>query len=85
MDSLAGAIVAAGVAWVSILLAAPLPIPAFAFMRLRWVGGAAIGLVALALVGVAVPGYLPPAVLIGGAAVALAWPHRRPSAPAPGA
>lgn len=85
MDSLAGAIVAAGVAWVSILLAALLPIPAFAFLRLRWVGGAAIGLVALALVGVAVPGYLPPAVLIGGAALALAWPHRRPAAPAPGA
>ena len=85
MDSLAGAIVAAGVAWVSILLAALLPIPAFAFERLRWVGGASIGLVALALVGVAVPVYLPPAVLIGGAAVALAWPHRSPSATGPSA
>ena len=82
MDSLAGAIVAAGVAWASILLAALLPIPAFAFERLRWVGGASIGLVALALVGVAVPGYLPPAVLIAGAAAALAWPHR-PAASAP--
>lgn len=77
MDSLTGAAIAAAVAWASILLAALLPIPAYAFERLRWVGGAAIGLVALALVGVAVPGYLPPAVLIGGASVALAWPPRR--------
>ncbi len=82
MDSLAGAIVAAGVAWISILLAALLPVPAFAFTRLRWVGGAAIGLVALALVGVPVPGYLPPVVLIGGAALALLWPRARPAAPA---
>ena len=80
MDSLTGAIVAAAVAWASILVAAVLPIPAFAFARLRWVGGGAIGLVALALVGVPVPGYLPPAVLIGGAAVALAWPRRRSGA-----
>lgn len=78
MDSLAGAIVAAGVAWVSILLAALLPIPAFAFTRLRWVGGAAIGLVALALVGVPVPGYVPVAALVLGAALALAWPKPRP-------
>lgn len=86
MDSLTGAVVAAAAAWASILLAAVLPIPAFAFARLRWVGGAAIGLVALALVGVPVPGYLPPAALIGGAGVALAWPRRRPAAPAaPGA
>jgi hypothetical protein len=80
MDSLTGAAVAAGVAWASILLAALLPIPAFAFQRLRWVGGAAIGLVALALVGLPVPGYLPPATLIGGTGVALAWPARRQGA-----
>lgn len=77
MDSVVGAVIAAAVAWASILLAAVLPIPAFAFERLRWVGGAAIGLVALALVGMPVPGYLPPATLGAGAAVALAWPHPR--------
>ena len=76
MDVMIGADVAAAVAWASIVLAAVLPIPSFAFARLRWVGAAAIGLVALALVGLPVPGYAPPAVLIGGAGVALAWPHR---------
>lgn len=76
MDSLTGAAIAAGVAWASILAAAVLPIPAFAFARLRWVGGAAIGLVALALVGVPVPAYAPAGLLIGGSAVALAWPQR---------
>lgn len=87
MDGLVGAAIAAGVAWASILLAAVLPIPDAAFTRLRWVGAAAIGLVALALVGVPVPGYLPPAVLVGGAAVALAWPRppREASAEASGA
>lgn len=81
MDSLTGAAIAAGVAWLSILLAAVLPIPAFAFARLRWVGGGAIGLVALALVGVPVPGYVPVALLVGGSALALAWPQAqdRPS------
>lgn len=77
MDSLTGAAIAAVVAWASILLAAVLPIPAAAFERLRWVGGAAIGLVALAMVGVTVPGYLPAAVLVGGTSAALAWPARR--------
>ncbi|MEK6975781.1 MAG: hypothetical protein AABY18_05515 [Candidatus Thermoplasmatota archaeon] len=76
MDSLTGAAIAAAVAWLSILLAAVLPIPAFAFQRLRWVGGGAIGLVALAVVGVPVPGYLPPVTLGAGAAAALAWPHK---------
>lgn len=87
MDSVTGAAIAAVVAWASILVAAVLPIPARAFARLRWVGGAAIGLVALALVGVPVPGYLPPAVLIGGTCAALAWPARRqpPHAAAPDA
>lgn len=81
MDSLTGAAIAAGVAWLSILLAAVLPIPAFAFERLRWVGGGAIALVALALVGVPVPGYVPVALLVAGSALALAWPHggTRPS------
>jgi hypothetical protein len=82
MDSLTGAAIAAAVAWASILLAALLPIPAHAFERLRWVGGATIGLVALAMVGVTVPGYLPGTVLIGGTSVALAWPARRRPAPA---
>lgn len=76
MDGLTGAAIAAGVAWASILLAAVLPIPTFAFQRLRWVGGGAIALVALALVGVPVPGYVPVALLIGGSALALAWPRR---------
>lgn len=75
MDALTGAIIAAAVAWSSILLAAILPIPAYAFERLRWVGGAAIGLVALALVGLPVPNYVPPATLIGGTLVSFAWPH----------
>ena len=70
-------------AWLSILLAAVLPIPAFAFTRLRWVGGGAIGLVALALVGVPVPGYVPVALLVGGSLLALAWPAR-PAPPAAG-
>lgn len=77
MDSLTGAIIAAAVAWASILAAAVLPIPAYAFERLRWVGGAAIGLVALALVGVPVPGLLPPATLLVGAVASFAWPHPR--------
>lgn len=76
MDSVTGAAIAAGVAWLSILVAAVLPIPAFAFERLRWVGGAAIGLVALALVGVPVPAYVPAGVLLAGSAGALAWPQR---------
>lgn len=83
MDSLTGAIVAAAVAWASILLAAVLPIPAYAFTRLRWVGGVAIGLVALALVGLPVPGYLTPVVLVGGAIAAFAWPHQDAKASLP--
>lgn len=80
MDSLTGAIIAAAVAWGSILLAAVLPIPSYAFERLRWVGGVAIGLVALALVGFPVPNYVPPATLVGGAVVSFAWPHQRVAA-----
>lgn len=83
MDSLTGAIVAAAVAWASILLAALLPIPSYAFARLRWVGGIAIGLVALALVGLPVPGYVAPVALVGGSIAAFAWPHRAQPRPAP--
>lgn len=83
MDSLTGAIVAAAVAWGSILLAALLPIPTYAFTRLRWVGGTAIGLVAIALVGVPIPGYLTPVVLVVGAIAAFAWPHQDTEASLP--
>lgn len=85
MDSLTGAIIAAAVAWASILVAAVLPIPAYAFARLRWVGGVAIGLVALALVGLPVPEYVPPAALAGGAVVSFVWPHGRAAVLAKGA
>lgn len=77
MDSLTGAIIAAAVAWASIVLAAFLPIPQAAFLRLRWVGAASIALVAFALVGVAVPNGLPVVVLLVGGAVALLWPPHR--------
>jgi hypothetical protein len=77
MGDLAVALVVAAIAWAAILLAALLPVPAAAFERLRWVGAAAVGLVALALAGVEVPGYVPPAALIGGTSVALAWPAPR--------
>lgn len=76
-SDLTAALVTAAVAWAGVLLAALLPVPDAAFDRLRWVGAAAIGFVALSIVGVDLPGYLPGTVLIGGATAALAWSARR--------
>ena len=77
MDSLTGALVAAGAAWLSIVAAIFLPIPDAWFQRLRWVGAAAIAVVGLTLVGVPLHPLAPALVLAGGALVALAWPRPR--------
>ena len=77
MDSLTGALVAAGAAWLSIVAAIFLPIPDAWFQRLRWVGAAAIAVVGLTLVGVPLHPLTPALVLAGGVLVALAWPRPR--------
>lgn len=76
MDSLTGAAIAAGAAWLSVLAAVFLPVPDAWFRRLRWVGAASIAVVGLTLVGLPLPAALPAIVLGAGAVVALAWPTR---------
>lgn len=83
MDSLTGALVAAGAAWLSILAAVLLPVPDAWFQRLRWVGAAAIGVIGLSLVGFPLPPLAPAVVLAAGLAVALLWPNQR-AADSPG-
>ena len=77
MDSLTGALVAAGAAWASIVAAILLPVPEAWFQRLRWVGAASIAVVGLTLVGLPLPPVAPAIVLAVGAAVALLWPRPR--------
>jgi hypothetical protein len=77
VDSLTGALVAAGAAWLSIVAAIFLPIPDAWFQRLRWVGAAAIAVVGLTLVGVPLHPLAPALVLAGGVLVSLAWPRPR--------
>ena len=81
MDSLTGAVVAAGAAWLSIGLAVVLPVPEAWFQRLRWVGAASIGVVGLTLVGVALPPAAPAVVLAAGVALAFLWPRPRLALP----
>ncbi len=69
MDPLTGALLAAGVAWLSIVLAAVLPVPRRAFERFRWVGSGSIALLGAIAVGVPLPSVLPAAVLAGGVVV----------------
>jgi hypothetical protein len=83
VDSLTGALVASGAAWLSIVAAVLLPVPEAWFQRLRWVGAASIGVVGLTLVGVPLPAVAPAVVLAVGAGVAFLWPSfavRRPLA-----
>ena len=80
MDSLTGAAIAAAAAWLSVVAAVVLPVPDAWFQRLRWVGAASIGLVALTLLGAPLPALAPAVVLGVGALVAFAWPIRRPAA-----
>ncbi|MEA3136733.1 MAG: hypothetical protein QOC71_1014 [Thermoplasmata archaeon] len=78
MDSLTGALVAAGAAWLSIIAAILLPVPEAWFQRLRWVGAASIGVVGLTLVGMPLPPGAPAVVLVMGVAAVVLWPRRRP-------
>jgi hypothetical protein len=78
MDSLTGALVAAGAAWLSIVAAIVLPVPEAWFQRLRWVGAASIAVVGLTLVGLPLPPVAPAVVLGVGAVVALPWRSVRP-------
>jgi len=81
MDPLTGALVAAGVAWVSILLAALLPVRPSFVRRLRGAGAVSLLLVGLALLGAPVPGALPLFVLAAGVGwAALASREREPLA-----
>ena len=77
MDSLTGAFVAAGAAWLSILAAILLPVPEAWFQRLRWVGAASIGVIGLTLVGMPLPAVAPAVVLVAGLAASLLWPNPR--------
>ncbi|MHB1262664.1 MAG: hypothetical protein ACYC2H_13235 [Thermoplasmatota archaeon] len=79
MDSLTGALIAAGAAWLSILAAIFLPVPEAWFQRLRWVGAASIGVIGLTLVGLPLPALAPAIVLAAGLAAALLWPNPRGS------
>jgi hypothetical protein len=80
MDSLTGAVIAAGAAWLSIVAAVLLPVPEAWFQRLRLVGAASIGVVGLTLLGVPLPAMAPAIVLGVGVLTAMLWP--RAAAPA---
>jgi hypothetical protein len=81
VDSLTGAAIAAGAAWLSVLAAVFLPVPDAWFQRLRLVGAASLAVVGLTLVGLPIPPAAPAVVLAVGCAVALAWPT--PAKPPP--
>lgn len=74
MDSLTGAAVAAGAAWLSVVAAVFLPVPDAWFQRLRRVGAASIAVVGLTLLGVPIPALAPAILLAVGAVAAFAWP-----------
>lgn len=80
MGSLTGAVIAAAVAWASILLAVVLPIPEYVFRRLRWVGAASLAIVGFTMMGGQAPSWTPAAVLVTGAAWAFAWPRNAAAA-----
>lgn len=73
MDAVTGALVAASIAWISIVLVVRLPAPKrrIAPTGIRRLGAAAIGLMALAAFGVPIPMWVPLAVFAGGLAVLL--------------
>ena len=71
MDGLTGALVAALVGWLSIVAASLLRLPGPVLARLRVAGGASLAGIALALLGVPVPAWVPVALLAGGVAAGL--------------
>lgn len=76
MDPVAGAIVAAAVAWLSIIAAAVFPVR-MDLGLLRLLGAISIALLGLAALALPVPGWLPLAVLAAGIVAALAAPRLR--------
>ncbi len=78
MDSLIGALVAAAVAWLSIVAAAVFPVP-LDLGWLRRLGAVSLALLGILALGAPVPGWLPLAVLGLGLAAAMVSPFlRRP-------
>ena len=71
MDTLTGALVAAAVAWVSIVLAAFVPAHWIDATRLRWVGAGSIALIGAAALGVPLAPAVPLAFLGGGVVASL--------------
>jgi hypothetical protein len=76
MDPLIGAVLAAAVAWLSIVTAALFPVP-LDLGWLRRLGAVSLALLGLAAFGLPVPGFLPVAVLVVGLGLALAAPRLR--------
>lgn len=75
MDAVTGALVAAVVAWLSILAAALLPLR-LPRRPLRVVGGISLAALALVVLGAPVPGHAPVVFLVGG--VVGLWLGARP-------
>lgn len=75
MDPLTGAVVAAAVAWVSILLVAVLPVRRDVVRRMRGAGALSLAFVGLGAFGLPVPAWVPLFVLAAG----IAWAAWRPS------
>jgi hypothetical protein len=73
VDPLLGGLVAAGVAWLSIAVAALLPVPV-PVRRLRWAGALSIALVGLLAMGLPIPAWLPVGALAAGLLLGLVLP-----------
>lgn len=73
MDAVTGALIAVGVAWLSILIAVRIPLPAQwrSPTGVRRLGGLTIALFAAQVLGLPVPVWVPLAVFFGGLAILL--------------
>ena len=63
MDNFVGALLAAGAAWVSIVLASAVPVSRDRLPALRLAGGISLGVVALVVVGLPIPAWVGLAVI----------------------
>ena len=73
MDPLTGAVIAAAVAVISIVIAIKVPSKLLPVGKLRPVGGISLALLGLTGLGVPLPSWLPTAILVGGIAAIMAY------------
>ncbi len=81
MDPLTASLLAASVAWLSILAVVHLPAGRLPVRRLRVVGGLTIAALGAVVLGVPLPGWAPVAVLVGGGLVVVLRSAPVPASP----